>query len=103
MDNLNGMHHQGGGAAAGAVGGGCHAPPTSTPGSNLQDHAAVTVTVGGPMLHRNSYVGSAIPNHGMPPNVNANSATSNHHQQINLNASAIVTNADCCSNMILAR
>ena len=60
MDNLNGMHHQGGGAAAGAVGGGCHAPPTSTPGSNLQDHAAVTVTVGGPMLHRNSYVGSAI-------------------------------------------
>ena len=100
MDNLNGMHHQGGGAAAGAVGGGCHAPPTSTPGSNLQDHAAVTVTVGGPMLHRNSYVGSAITNHGMPPNVNANSATSNHHQQINLNASAIVTNADCCSNMM---
>ena len=97
MDNLNGMHHHPGGGAAGTVGGGCHATPTSncTTPTNLPDHS-VTVTVGGPMLHRSSSsfsnVGSSNP---------GSFGNGNPTHQINLNASAIVTTtADCCSNVM---
>ena len=102
MDNLNGMHHHPGGGAAGTVGGaGCHATPTSncTTPTNLPDHS-VTVTVGGPMLHRSSSsfsnVGSSSSNPGSFGN--QQQQTQNPTHQINLNASAIVaTTADCCS------
>lgn len=109
MDNLDGMHHHhhhiGGGASGGVGNSLCH-PATPTVNSNhhphhhahahLPDHAAVTVTVGGPsvMLHRNS--SSSSTSSGMFSPTSSSS-------EINLNASAIVATAsDCCSGNVMS-
>lgn len=97
MDNLDGMHHHhhhhiGGGASGGVGNGLCHPTATPTVNSNhLPDHAAVTVTVGGPsvMLHRSSSSSSTSSGMFSPPPPSSSS-------EINLNASAIVA-TDCCS------
>ena len=93
MENLNGIHPAGVGGGAATEGGSlCHAPNTAGTASNpgvpqgVQDHAAVTVTVGGPMLHRNEAF--------------SNSIYSSNNQEINLNASATIVTSDCCSNVM---
>ena len=111
-------HHHGGGAVGGSGNGICHAVATpnqalGTVGTSVQDHAAVTVTVGGPsvmqQLHRSQFSNSG----GMfSPGSSGNSSgagqtnTSSNTPggpEINLNASAIVATAsDCCSGNVMS-
>ena len=88
MENLNGLHpnrvHGAGGVATSEGGNpgvvesmchGNHAP-------NLDQ--AVTVTVGGPVLHHRGFGNSIY----------------SSNQEINLNASATIVTSDCCSNVM---
>ena len=103
-------HRQGGGVS----GGGCHGTPstnncTTTSNNNLPDHA-VTVTVGGPMLHRSSassfsHVGStfhestssSLSNSGANSLASSTNPSSTNNQggpgppEINLNATVQAT------------
>ena len=113
-------HRQGGGVS----GGGCHGTPstnncTTTSNNNLPDHA-VTVTVGGPMLHRSSassfsHVGStfhestssSLSNSGANSLASSTNPSSTNNQggpgppEINLNATVqatVASTSDCCNS-----
>ena len=108
MENLNGLHpasavsRVAGGVACtteiarpgvGGVVNMCHTPNQivnvqSPADMHVPDHAAVTVTVGGPILHHQQHRGSF-----------SNSIYSSN-QEINLNASATIVTSDCCSNVM---